>query len=73
MIEDLNALLSINAMALFARLGYSDAPGPLSPHVCWWDGSGYRQLTQAGPAGETRIIVTPEFHAVLERFGDGAA
>lgn len=73
MIRDINAVLAINAMAVFARLGHSDAPGPLSPHVYWWDGSGYQQLTETGPAGDVRVVVSAEFQAVLERLREGAA
>jgi hypothetical protein len=73
MIRDVAAIPTVNAMAVFARLGYSEAPGPLSPHVYWWDGWGYQQLTHDDPVGGVRVVVSPEFQAVLERLAQGAA
>jgi hypothetical protein len=58
MIRDTDTVLSINAMTVFAQLGYSNALGTLSPHVYWWDGSGYQQLTEIGPAGDVGIVVS---------------
>jgi hypothetical protein len=73
LIRDSTVIPSINAMATFARLGYSDAPGPLSPHVYWWNGSGYQQLTEVSPPGEVRVIVSPEFQAALESLHEDTA
>jgi hypothetical protein len=47
-------------------LGYGDAPGPVSPHVYWWNGTGYEQLTQFAEDGNLSIHVSPEFQAVIE-------
>ena len=69
-IRDIKVLPSINGMALFSRLGYSDAPGPLSPHVYWWSGTDYRQLTHYDEAGNVSVHVDPEFQAVLERLAE---
>lgn len=74
MIRNADAVMAIHAMAIFARLGYSDWPGPLSPHVYWWDGSGYQQLTEEGSGeGAVMVVASAEFAAVLERLPEGTA
>lgn len=40
--------------------------GQVSPHVYWWDGTGYQQLTAIGEDGEISVVVGPEFQEVLE-------
>jgi hypothetical protein len=45
----------------------------LSPHVYWWDGSGYQQLTAVGPTGDIRVVISPKFQAVLERLAGRAS
>jgi hypothetical protein len=72
MVNDISVVPSINAMAAFSLAGYNDAAGPLSPHVYWWDGSGYQQLTAVGPTGDIRVVISPKFQAVLERLADRA-
>jgi hypothetical protein len=67
LIHDLTVIPALNGMAHFTHLGYSDAAGPLSPHVYWWSGSDYRQLTHIDEAGDISIHVGPDFHAILER------
>lgn len=74
MIRNTDAVLAIHSMAVFARRGYGDLPGPLSPHVYWWDGSGYQQLTGAGSAEDPVMVVADaEFSAVLGRLPEGTA
>lgn len=66
-VQDMTVLGAIQGMARFAHLGYADAPGPLSPHVYWWSGAGYEQLTQEEADGSTAIHVDGRFADVLER------
>lgn len=73
MVNDISAAPSINAMAAFSLAGYKDAAGPLSPHVYWWDGSGYQQLTEVGSTGVIRVVAGREFQAVLERLAERAS
>lgn len=61
-----NLFSVINGMVRFTAMGYSDAPGPVSPHVYWWNGSGYEQLTEVKEDGGIAIHVSPAFEAVLE-------
>lgn len=63
-VRDMSVVGALGGMARFAALGYEDA-GPLSPHVYWWDGSGYEQLTQVVDGG-IAVEPTDRFLAVLE-------
>lgn len=65
-IEDATVVAAVNGMARFAAMGYSDSPGPVSPHVFWWNGTGYEQLTQVSGDGGLTVRVSPGFQAVLE-------
>ncbi|MGO4804242.1 hypothetical protein AB4089_03845 [Arthrobacter sp. 2MCAF15] len=65
-IEDATVVGAVNGMARFAAMGYSDSLTPLSPHVFWWDGTSYEQLTQVSDDGGLAIRVSPAFQAVLE-------
>lgn len=65
-IEDDLAVSAINRMARFAAMGYSDAPGPLSPHVFWWNGASYEQLTDVSDDGGLMVRVSPAFQTVLD-------
>ena len=65
-IEDAGVIGALNGMATFAALGFADSPGPLSPHVYWWSGTGYQQLTFDDEDGARAIRVEAEFQAVLE-------
>ncbi|WP_458106749.1 hypothetical protein M1D51_12600 [Arthrobacter sp. R3-55] len=65
-IIDDGVLGALDGTVSFTAMGYSDAPGPVSPHVYWWNGTGYEQLTQLSEEdGSLSIHVSPEFH-VLE-------
>ena len=66
LIEDISVVGAANGMAGFAAMGYAEAPGPLSPHVYWWNGSGYDQLTEITDDGRTIIRVSGGFQDVLQ-------
>ena len=71
MIRDASVIPVVSAMAHFAALGHADAPTPLSPHVYWWDGQGYQQLTQVDGEGNRFVQAGPEFTEMLnEVVGD---
>lgn len=72
LVRDLSVLPTVAAMAEFAAAGYGDSPGPLSPHVYWWDGSSYRQLTRYDDGGEAVLVADPAFQAVLDQLADDA-
>lgn len=65
-VRDMSVVGALNGMARFTVMGYEDAAGSLSPHVYWWSGSQYEQLTQVHDGG---IVVQPTegFLAVLEQ------
>lgn len=64
-IEDAAVVAALNGMARFTALGYSDAPGSVSPHVFWWNGTGYEQLTHVREDGTLTLRVSSAFQAVL--------
>ncbi len=66
-IESLDVINVVGAMVALASGQYAENPGSISPHLFWWDGTAYQQLTQPGEDGEVAIVVSPEFQAVLEQ------
>ena len=64
-IRDASVVPVVSAMAHFAAVMHADAPSPLSPHVYWWDGSDYQQLTRIDADGTKSIHAGPEFTEVL--------
>jgi hypothetical protein len=65
-IEDATVIPVLNGMVGFTAMGYADAPGSVSPHVFWWNGTSYEQLTHVGEDGGLTVLVSPAFQAVLE-------
>lgn len=64
-IEDATVMQVLNGMARFTVLVYADAAGPVSPHVYWWNGTDYEQLTRMRDDGMLTVHVSPGFQAVL--------
>jgi hypothetical protein len=64
-LQDATAIPSLNVMAAFARAGFDDAPGPVSPDVFWWRDGSLDKLTVNDPDG-IRIDVGPELADVLD-------
>lgn len=64
-IEDATVVAALNGMARFTAMGYADAPGSVSPHVFWWNGTSYEQLTHVRDDGALTLRVSPAFQAVL--------
>lgn len=65
-IEDNTVINAVNGMARFTALGYADAAGSVSPHVFWWNGTSYEQLTHLREDGGLAVHVSPAFQSVLE-------
>jgi hypothetical protein len=65
-IEDATVIPALNGMAGFTAMGYADAPGSVSPHVYWWNGTSYEQLTHVREDGGLTVLVSPAFQAVVE-------
>ncbi len=63
-LQDATAIPSLNVLAGFARAGFDDAPGPVSPDVFWWRDGTLEKLTVNEPDG-IRIEVGPELTDVL--------
>ena len=66
-IRDATVLRALRGMALLTDAGFRDSVGPLSPHVYWWNGTEYRQLTSPGADGQITVQVDHDFQQVLER------
>jgi hypothetical protein len=67
LIRDLSIVHALNGMAHFTVLGFSDTPGPVSPHVYWWTGSQYEQLTQIDDQGHIAVHAGPAFTDMLNQ------
>jgi len=70
-IRDDSIISALNGMAHFTVLGFSDAPGPVSPHVYWWNGADYEQLTRIDDTGAISIHAGPAFTGVLNTLTGG--
>ncbi len=70
-IKDATVVAAVNGMARFAALGYSDSAGPISPHLFWWNGTCYEQLTYMTEDKGLTIQVSPAFQTVVESATDG--
>jgi hypothetical protein len=64
-IEDATVIAVLKGMAHFTAMGYADTPGSVSPHVFWWNGTSYEQLTHVREDGSLAILVSPTFQTVL--------
>jgi hypothetical protein len=67
LLQDDGALSALSCMAVFTRHGFDGAAGPVSPHVYWWNGSSYTQLTHVDDNGDLTLQVTPELGDILEQ------
>ncbi|WP_369745633.1 hypothetical protein [Paenarthrobacter sp. AMU7] len=65
-IEDAGSASVITEMARFTAMGYNDAPAPLSPHVFWWDGTNYEQVTEISEEGRLVARVSPALKSALD-------
>ena len=51
---------------------FVDAPGQLSPHVFWWSGTDYRQVTYIDARSHLRIGSDPDFEPLVLGLTDAA-
>lgn len=65
-LSDASVIPTINALVRFGVGGFNDFPGPVSPHLYWWNGEHYEQLTQLGEDGSVGVHVSPRLQASLE-------
>ena len=66
LVEDMSVVAAVEHMSRFAAAGYAELPGPLSPHVYWWNGEGYDQLTHTDDDGRTIVRVSAGFQSALQ-------
>lgn len=59
-----DSALALQNLFRFALMGFSDAPGPLSPHVYWVRDGRWEQVTELVD-GEPRVVVSEELAAAL--------
>jgi len=65
-IRDQSVIPSINDMAMFALVGYSDSAGSLSPNVYWWRDGTWQRISEVDAEGGIRVTVGDELLRVLE-------
>ena len=65
-IRDTTVVPSVNAMIGFARSGFVQGAGPLSPHLFWWHDGVFDQLTRTDDDGQVIVEVSQGFQDVLE-------
>ena len=66
-IRDEQAISAWVGMTLFAPMAHADSPGPLSPHVFWWSGEGYRQVTSYTEDGRITGVLDRQLLERLEK------
>ncbi len=69
-IVDAAVLPSLQALAQFAAMGFSEGVGPVSPYVYWWQQGRLTQLSRADADGGLVIEVDQEFGQVLAELTD---
>jgi len=65
-IRDQSVIPSINDMATFALVGYSDSAGSLSPNVYWWRDGTWRRISEVGAEGGIFVEAGEDLLRVLE-------
>jgi len=66
-LRDAAALPALQGMVGLTLARHEHAAGQLSPHVYWWSGDRYEQLTHVDDDGEVVVHVGPALAEVLER------
>ena len=72
MVQDESVLPSLNFLMEHSAQAFNDAPGQLSPHVFWWSGQDYRQVTYVDARGHLRIGSDPDFEPLVLGLTDAA-
>jgi len=66
-LRDATAVPALQGMVGLTLRCHENAAGQLSPHVYWWSGDGYEQLTSVDDDGGVAVHVSEAFAEVLER------
>lgn len=72
MVRDGTVLPTLGFLMEYAGGAYVDAPGQLSPHVFWWSGHDYRQVTRIDGRNRLRIGSDPDFDPLVLGLTDAA-
>ncbi len=64
-VDGADSALALNHLFRWAMLGYSDAPGPLSPHVYWVRGGEWTQVTRFDEEDRPCVDVSEELAEAL--------
>ena len=68
-LRDARSTPSLQVLAQMARSGFEQGVGRLSPHVHWWDGASFTQLTRIGDTS-IRLEIGEDLRRVLDRIAD---
>jgi hypothetical protein len=72
MVQDASVLPTLGFLLEHAGAAYDASPGQLSPHVYWWSGKDYRQVTYIDARKHLRIGSDPEFDPLVLGLTDAA-
>jgi hypothetical protein len=61
-----DSLSALVGMTLYTPAANAESAGPLSPHVFWWSGEGYRPVTGYAADGTVTGFLDKEFERALE-------
>lgn len=61
----------INAMAAFAKAGFDEGAGGVSPSLYWWHDGALTRVSQVTEDGSLAIVVEPDLADVLNRLTGG--
>jgi hypothetical protein len=65
MVQDDAVLPTLAYLLEHVGKAYNDAPGQVSPHVYWWSGHDYRQVTYIDARGRLRIGSDPDLDPLV--------
>lgn len=72
MVQDGAVLPTLGYLLEAVGDAFNDAPGQLSPHVFWWSGKDYRQVTYIDARKQLRIGSDPDFDPLVLGLTDAA-
>jgi hypothetical protein len=72
MVQDKAVLPTLGFLAEHSAQSYNDAPGQVSPHVFWWSGDEYRQITYVDGRSHLRLGSDPDFDPLVLGLTDAA-